>query len=420
MKYATEKDVVGWLKKLKSGTLSSVGQSIGDMTKAIYDQNNNGVVDSAEKLIGSKFRIAEVSGDLWLSANAYWDGSNWQRIDTSKFALAIQIQGMNNIPGETIPGINLWRAVPGSNPIGNFGTYGGWEAVFIVTAYASGVLGGTCLEVDGNGVTNGYARISALNDGTHITQNAYWDGSYWRPDNSSTQSLDIWLDTAGQYHFRIGSGNPITWAEFGLNADTVDGKHASEFVSKSGDTMTGFLTVPGLNISSIENNKYVKKVNNELQGVDLTGLTGEIKTGSVYSANVRHSANTQQTVSSTTPTKLKEFQFNEPAGKIRLCLTGKSNTAGVNVLADIYKNGTSLNLGFTFGNTEQNQYNNIDIGWNTGDKLQVYAYLSDAGSGYIRSCTINYDFGIIGFGSYDLATPLTLTKTAYDVTILLD
>jgi len=212
MKYASEKDVVGWLKKLKSGTLSSVGQSNGDMTKAIYDQNNNGVVDSAEKLIGSKIRIAEINGDLWLSANAYWDGSNWQRVDTSKFALAIQIQGTNNIPGETIPGINFWRAVPGSNPIGNFGTYGGWEAVFIGTAYASGVLGGTCLEVDGNGVTNGYARVSALSDGTHITQNAYWDGSYWRPDNSSAQSLDIWLDTSGQYHIRSGSGNPITWA----------------------------------------------------------------------------------------------------------------------------------------------------------------------------------------------------------------
>lgn len=106
-------------------------------------------------------RIATVNNDLWITANAYWDGSNWQRDDTSKFSFGLQLQGYNNIPGESMQGVNLWRCVPGTNPIGNFGAFGGWEIVQIWTAYKDAVLGGFGLEIDGHG-TFPYGRFVHL------------------------------------------------------------------------------------------------------------------------------------------------------------------------------------------------------------------------------------------------------------------
>jgi hypothetical protein len=57
MKYATEKDVVGFLKKLKNDLIQQMptgggGSGSGDMLKSVYDQNNNGVVDNSERLGG--------------------------------------------------------------------------------------------------------------------------------------------------------------------------------------------------------------------------------------------------------------------------------------------------------------------------------------------------------------------------------
>ena len=66
MKYASEKDVVGWLKKLKTGSLGGGGGGgSGDMLKSVYDQNNNGIVDNAEKLNGkteSQLDVDKVDG----------------------------------------------------------------------------------------------------------------------------------------------------------------------------------------------------------------------------------------------------------------------------------------------------------------------------------------------------------------------
>jgi len=73
MKYATEKDVVGWLKKLKTGTLAG-GSGSGDMLKSVYDQNNNGIVDNAELIDGRKIYVMNRpplktegnDGDIWI------------------------------------------------------------------------------------------------------------------------------------------------------------------------------------------------------------------------------------------------------------------------------------------------------------------------------------------------------------------
>jgi len=163
--------------------------------------------------IGNRSFITEINGDLWIASNATYDGTNWNRVDTSKYAFAIQIQGYGNIPGETFQGVNIWKAAPGANPIGPFLAQGGWETLAIGTAYSGFVIGGSEIEVDGSGATLGYARLICLNDGLHLTFNAYWDGANWNADVLNGWSLDYWLTYGPAIIARRAytTTNPITW-----------------------------------------------------------------------------------------------------------------------------------------------------------------------------------------------------------------
>jgi hypothetical protein len=163
--------------------------------------------------IGNRSFITEINGDLWIASNATYDGTNWNRVDTTKYAFAIQIQGYGNIPGETLQGVNIWKAAPGNNPIGPFLAQGGWETLAIGTAYSGFVVGGQALEVDGSGAANGYSRVICLNDGLHLTQNAYWDGSNWKADVLNQGNVDLWLTPIGTVFFRRAwcTSNPIVW-----------------------------------------------------------------------------------------------------------------------------------------------------------------------------------------------------------------
>jgi hypothetical protein len=108
----------------------------------------------------SKSRIQEVDGDLWITANAYYDGTNWQRFDITKTAFGLQLQGTNNIPGgEVTPGTNLWVAQPGTNPINTtYGSVGGWDLAQVLTGDRQMVIGGAGMEIDGYGSVP-YARV---------------------------------------------------------------------------------------------------------------------------------------------------------------------------------------------------------------------------------------------------------------------
>jgi hypothetical protein len=163
--------------------------------------------------IGNRSFITEINGDLWIASNATYDGTNWNRVDTSKYAFAIQIQGYGNIPGETFQGVNVWKAAPGTNPIGDFLQVGGWETLVIGTAYSGFVVGGSTVEVDGSGATAGYARVNCINDGLHLTKNAYWDGSNWNADVLNKGSLDLWLTNNNTIVLRQcwATSNPINW-----------------------------------------------------------------------------------------------------------------------------------------------------------------------------------------------------------------
>jgi hypothetical protein len=163
--------------------------------------------------IGNRSFITEINGDLWIASNAVYDGTNWNRVDTTKYAFAIQIQGYGNIPGETFQGVNIWKAAPGANPIGPFLAQGGWETLAIGTAYSGFVVGGSGIEIDGSGAEYGYSRVICLNDGLHLTLNAYWDGTNWQADVLSAWSLDYWMSNNGPVTLRRAytSNNPITW-----------------------------------------------------------------------------------------------------------------------------------------------------------------------------------------------------------------
>jgi hypothetical protein len=163
--------------------------------------------------IGNRSFITEINGDLWIASNATYDGTNWNRVDTTKYAFAIQIQGYGNIPGETIQGVNIWKAAPGANPIGPFLAAGGWETLVIGTAYSGFVVGGSTIEIDGSGARWGYSRVICLDDGLHLTLNAYWDGTNWQADVLNAANRDYWLTTSGYVTIRRGytTANPITW-----------------------------------------------------------------------------------------------------------------------------------------------------------------------------------------------------------------
>lgn len=109
------------------------------------------------------FVTTMTAGDVWLTANAYYDGANWQRVDTSAYAYALIFQWKTSIPGEEAFGGNtgllVFRATPASNPINStFYTVGGWENSVIFDQFRHIVTGGFGIEVDGSG-TVPYGRF---------------------------------------------------------------------------------------------------------------------------------------------------------------------------------------------------------------------------------------------------------------------
>lgn len=159
-------------------------------------------------------QIQQVDGDLWLTANALYDAStgDWNRVDTSKSAFALQIQGNNNIPGLTTPGTIIWTAAPGTNPIGAFLAEGGWVNAGIFASNQNMIVGGINLEVDGSGNAP-YSRINQLQGvGTYFSRNAFYNGSSWEFDDTSlpASALAILQDGTIQL-LSAPAGTTVTW-----------------------------------------------------------------------------------------------------------------------------------------------------------------------------------------------------------------
>jgi len=177
-----------------------------------------GSLRMADPTYGSLSHIQQVDGDLWLTVNAYWDGTHWQRIDTTTTAWAWQLQKANLIPGETnTRGVILWRCLPGDNPIGPFTAEGGWETAMIFTEHSNFVIGGMNFEIDGSGATY-YGRVNHIDaQGTFFTTNAYYDGTTWERDDLTKPAVGLRLRPDRSRSITLlyaGPGdNPIAWDE---------------------------------------------------------------------------------------------------------------------------------------------------------------------------------------------------------------
>ena len=80
-------------------------------------------------------------------------------------------------------------------------------------------------------------------------------------DNNS--KIDTHIDNTGIHQTKYTDTEAVTavldadGSGSGLDADTVDGRDSTEFIHSSGDTMTGTLTVPGINYSSPRTHHFV-------------------------------------------------------------------------------------------------------------------------------------------------------------------
>jgi len=202
-------------------------------------------------------RLFEKDGDFFWAINASYDEATdtWNRVDATKYAYLIELRSKNGIPCEPIGGIAWWRAVPGSNPIGDYTAVGGWELGFMMTEHRNYVMGGMNLEIDGSG-SPPYGRLTQIgaNDasGTVVTamqRNSWYEGSgQWARDSHDRNSAIVgfnadadlfvwWYPDSSEGNAPWGSAAWQERATFHLGGDT---RGRLDVIRSSGET-----SVPG-------------------------------------------------------------------------------------------------------------------------------------------------------------------------------
>jgi hypothetical protein len=162
--------------------------------------------------------FAEINGDYYMAINAKWDGSNWQRIDTSNPSWLWQFNVENNLIFEPAKYMTLWRCAPGTNPIGNYAAIDGWLLLQSFSQWGDATLGGYGLEIDGNG-TVPFARVRhATVSGARVTDlitNAYLDESGVDNDSYPSYVAGIVESAAFEgFKFRGAPANTTpTWSD---------------------------------------------------------------------------------------------------------------------------------------------------------------------------------------------------------------
>jgi hypothetical protein len=167
-----EHNADGTLKLRTDGTLTNLQANT---------INFNDTVSTA--LSGS---AQSISGDVWILSNAYWDSNaqEFYRIDITKAAYGLQIQGQGYIPGEVdlgyyVSGTTLWVAQPesyslirgGGSLTGEvFSQVGGWELGYTISQQRQMTIGGGGIEIDGYG-TFPYGRVVNNTTGTALARN---------------------------------------------------------------------------------------------------------------------------------------------------------------------------------------------------------------------------------------------------------
>jgi len=222
-------------------------------------QVSGNVALSGAMKVGTYTQQVEINGDSYTAVNAYYDGTNWQRIDTTKPAWLFQSNVTNDMTFEGYKGLSWWVCQPGTNPIGNWGAANGWTLIQSYSQYHDVTLGGNGFEIDGNG-TLPYGRFQHATVGgqkrTGVMTNAYIDesgrddttkNSWWfGVSDDGTASGDKWKIQ------RAASGTTFAWSDLItvtgagrvlVGTSTDDG---SNVLQVNGPTkITGALSVTG-------------------------------------------------------------------------------------------------------------------------------------------------------------------------------
>jgi hypothetical protein len=225
---------------------TDAGQDLGTTTKRwrnlLVQKIASGITNA------TKLRIQEVGTSTWITVNADFDGTNWNREDTTQPAQAVEISDTKEV--------KYYRAAAGSNPIA-------WTNVFTISTdriTASQAVIGT----DPGGTESlraGSARLNApvlLGSVPQFTMDAdptaalqvatkqYADTKLARNTSETITAQHTFDPSTTGAPFLVGtnaSGQLVT----GLNADQVDGQHLADldtrFVNASGDSMSGALVV---------------------------------------------------------------------------------------------------------------------------------------------------------------------------------
>jgi hypothetical protein len=164
--------------------------------------------------------------DTWLTRNLSYDGTNWQRDDTTKTGVALGLRANGSV--------TVHKVAAGSNPVGS--TLPAPVATFDSVSNLPSVDIGTATISDLAVLTS--AIVGADPGGAEVLR---------------AQNLRTGVATfTGQIASTVATGTaPITVASTtvatNLNADMVDGQHLADldtrYVNTTGDTMTGALVV---------------------------------------------------------------------------------------------------------------------------------------------------------------------------------
>jgi hypothetical protein len=184
-------------------------------------------------------------GDLWITENLYLDADGFRRYDTSKYAFGLNFRARHRVPGENDFGVVLWVAPPGPNPIPPLGYPGSLQVGWDLTQHKDLVVGGSGVEVDGNGLKP-YARfVHARENGP---ANAIWTGiatnlflNLIGRDDSSTRSWFMGFVDDTMKIRRAAKGEALRWLDYlQINPDgrvgigTSEPKGALDVASASG------------------------------------------------------------------------------------------------------------------------------------------------------------------------------------------
>ena len=194
-----------------------------------------------------------INGDLWITENLYPEKDGFKRHDTSKYAFGLNFRTNHLIPGENDYGVVLWVAPPGPNPIPPLGHPGSLQVGWDLTQHKDFVIGGSGIEVDGNGLKP-YARFihgKRPDDSTHV-----WSGTLTNVflnlvgrDDTRRESWFVGCIDDSFTVRRAAPGEVLTWLDY-LHID-LDGKvgvgtsrpnGALDIVSTSGGLVVPRLT----------------------------------------------------------------------------------------------------------------------------------------------------------------------------------